>query len=88
LSFEDGEIVKLLCSIIQLVSASEVDSRSLWSDLGLSILSIVGEIECSRSRVLVLDSLAGFSNTRKVSPETYFNLGIRSFPLELFCKAC
>ena len=86
LSFEDGEIVKLLCSIVQLVSACEVDSRSLWSDLGLSIVSIVAGIDCSRSRVLVLDSLAVFANTRKVSPETYFNLGIRFFPLELFCE--
>ena len=78
LNFEDGEIVKLLCSIIQLVSACEVDTRSLWSDLGLCILSITGEIDSSRGKVQVLNALAVFAKTRKVIPKKYFNLGKRS----------
>lgn len=72
---QNGEIVKLLQSILNLLTVSEVETKLLWSELGFRILGLVVRIQCGRSKVQVINSIAEFAKTKKVTPETYFHLG-------------
>ena len=71
--------VHLLQSIVSLFSdtraTSSVDSRRLWSELGIRIVELTVYITSQENRVRVLRSVSSLVAHKKVPPDAYFILG-------------